>query len=223
MASVASPTPTRYRRRRIPWRHPLRSIYRFQSRLNQSTEFCESRLEFSHLFWLEWVGGIQRYCTQPVTLEVRVGRRIRHYSADVLMLLPDGHLVFREIKHSRQLRKPEVRDFLEAVRAACHARGIGFEIVTEAEIDQTPLGALRILYNYVHDAPPDRIFDAFAEGYEPGAQTTLGDAFQRCQAIGRPKSDVAYWMFFNQIGWCGDDRLHADMPLTLPKEQPHDG
>jgi hypothetical protein len=218
MASVASPTPTRYRRRRIPWRHPLRSIYRFQSRLNQRTELCESRLEFSHLFWLEWVGGIQRYITQPVTLSVRIGRRIRHYTADVLMLLRDERLVFREVKHSRQLRKPEVRDLLEAVRAACHDRGIGFEIVTEAEIHQTPLGALRILYNYAHDTPPAGTLEEFIAGYEPGTQTTLGDAFQRCRAIGRPKSDVAYWMFFNHLGWCADDRLHADMPLTLPTE-----
>jgi len=83
---------------------------------------------------------------QPETfrwVDGATGRR-RSYTPDLLVTLRDGSNVYREVKpHAVLARDPELKGRRRQIEAECLARGASFEVWTEREIRQAPVGRTR--------------------------------------------------------------------------------
>lgn len=186
----------------------------------QRTQWCESRLEFDHLYWLESSKEVKGYQTQPVTLAFRVNKRVREYSPDVLIEHTDGSLIFREVKpQSRLDEDTSLVDKLIAFRGTCAARGVGFEVVTEAQIQRPPLGILRSLYHYAHVPPPRESLARFASALDGQESLTLAEAYEHCEALELPAWYVLSWMWQGDLDWPAFDALSPDLPITVAPQR----
>lgn len=209
-------TPNGFRRRRIPWYSSGRPIYRLRSQKTQKTQWCESYLEVCHCYWLEWLRSVKAYQTQPVTLAFRMRQRVLTYSPDTLLSTSRDRLVFREVKPQSRLDKnPALVDKLIAVRAACDARGVGFEVVTEAQIQRPPLGILRSIYHYGHVQPPQQSLVRLKSALAGQECLTLSEAYGICASEQLPAWYVLSWMWHGQITWPPLDTLTPDLALTV--------
>jgi hypothetical protein len=210
---------TRCRTRRIPRYSSAINIRQFQSLKMQRAMPCESSLEFDHLFYLERDTTVAQYQVQPVTFSYLHRSRMRSYTPDVLIVRRDGSLLLREIKPQKRLENSELQETLQAIRAACLERGIGFEVVTDRHIRCQPLLAtLRTLYRHAGKKVARATGDTFLSAVGENGSVALGEAYEICDRLQITRSTPLSLMFHGQLQWPDDQPLSKDLKLDVTQD-----
>jgi len=136
------------RARRVITRSPTRTVGRFPSAKSRRSVHWESQLERDFICLLEFDPAILEYREQPETISLKLDGVIRRYPPDFLVRTAAGYGVY-EVKPGDKVAHPDIAPVL--ARAAEHyaARGMGYQVVTEAEIRRRPyLDNVRLLLRY---------------------------------------------------------------------------
>lgn len=109
----------------------------------------EQLLELDALFLLEFSPQVLDIKEQPFKFHYGLSGRMRRYTPDFALTLPDGSVLVIEVKPSRSLAKYEVQTKMAAIEEAMGRQGYDFLIRSEVEIRREPrLGNLKQLFKY---------------------------------------------------------------------------
>ncbi|MBP4051626.1 TnsA endonuclease N-terminal domain-containing protein [Chromobacterium violaceum] len=110
----------------------------------------EQLLERDALYLFEFSPQVKAFREQPPKFFYADGGKVRRYTADFELTLPDGSLLLIEVKPTRSLKKNEVQAKLDVIGDAMARQGHQFIVLTEKIIRVEPrLGNLKILFPYL--------------------------------------------------------------------------
>ncbi|MGH8493086.1 MAG: hypothetical protein ACRERR_08290 [Moraxellaceae bacterium] len=138
------------RARTVITRSGARIRGKFPSAKTGRSVHWESLLERDACILLEYSAGIRTYQEQPRKVQVSCAGMADHVQfPDFEIVMADGEIGYVEIKSSRQLILPEVKDRLMALQRVLEHEGFFYKILTEAEIRREPrLSNLSLLFSY---------------------------------------------------------------------------
>ncbi|MBU2812717.1 hypothetical protein HF669_15490 [Acidithiobacillus thiooxidans] len=162
---------------------PGKKIIFFPSLKNNGLIPCESRLEAAFCLFLERDRAIQRYRSQPVTIDFGPKGK---YTSDFAFLRTDDAIELREIKFSGAMKDPNIINLYSMIKDALDHLNIGFSVETEEMIYQAPrLGNLKYLYRGARLPNSELISDlALAMLQESGNTFSLREFHNALQQAG---------------------------------------
>ena len=128
-----------------------KSIHYFYSLKNQSYCWCESMLERDALLVMEFDDDIERYKTQPVSIQYKnaFGKVCRYTPDSLFKRKSSGGFVFREIKMSNRVNEELKAKFALINRQIMKSYDSRLEIITDSEIRVgNRIDNLKVLYSY---------------------------------------------------------------------------
>jgi len=117
-------------------RHPRRKAATLKS---PSILRCESPLEEEAAARFEACPDVVAITAQPRTFRYEFLGQTRRTTPDFELVLADGTIIYVEVKHSNQLRNPDLIDLLRARQDHCIAHGIGYFVVSDRWIRLEPV------------------------------------------------------------------------------------
>ncbi len=128
-----------------------KSIHYFYSLKNQSYCWCESMLERDALLVMEFDDDIERYKTQPISIQYKnaFGKVCRYTPDSLFKRKSSGEFVFREVKMSNRVNEELKAKFALINRQIMKSYDSRLEIITDSEIRVgNRIDNLKVLYSY---------------------------------------------------------------------------
>lgn len=94
----------------------------------------EQLLELDALYLFEFAPQVVDIREQPFKLQYAMCNKVRRYTPDYALILRDGDILIVEVKPSRSLAKPEVREKLQYIREAMARQGHQFIVLSSDTI-----------------------------------------------------------------------------------------
>lgn len=185
------------RGRRVITRSGCRPRGSFPSAKNGRMVHFESVLEKHACYLLEFSPGVRSYQEQPL-VELPTGER-RYPDFEIVDAM--GGINYVEVKSRKQLARPEVSERLQCLEEYLNDQGFGYQVLTEADMDQQPrLNNLKLLFAYR---------TAVATGLDPAVERLL------------PQEALPYRVVAELIG-CATRTLSllADQHLVFDLQKP---
>lgn len=128
-----------------------KSIHYFYSLKNQSYCWCESMLERDALLVMEFDDDIERYKTQPISMQYKnaLGKVCRYTPDSLFKRKSSGEFVFREVKMSNRVNEDLKVKIALINRQIMRSYASRLEIITDGEIRVGKrIDNLKLLYSY---------------------------------------------------------------------------
>lgn len=215
----------------LPWaagHEPVRKIVTrsggiprglFPSRKNNRMVGYEHLLEADACVLFEMSPRIASYREQPVRISFPDGDRTRLYTPDYEIELTDGRRFLIEIKPSRRLAEPAVRDKFDRVEEHMHRLGKLFLVLTDESIRKQP--RLINLRRLRYDAPLSAVdYDAIRRILRTITCSEISTLGQLSSLLG---SSAVVDLLMRGHATCPLDRpLSYDTPVNISLESKHE-
>lgn len=187
--------------------HFGKHIVLFPSQKNNKQIICESRHEAAYCIYLETDKDVKSYFQQPVTAEIRLGRKKTQYTPDFFVRSHYHEDYFAEVKPSFDVIPQEYVDVLQAFETMAKKLKYGFRKIDDREIQQNPKHSnLKTLYlRSLHTS--DNQYNYFIELIRNNLPLTLGELLH--QSVAPPMAVVAKAILR------GDIWIDLNKPLSL--------
>lgn len=118
----------------------------------------ESQLEQKACYHFEFSSRVISYREQPETLCLPDGERMYRYTPDFELVLPDGEIVFVEIKPLSKLFSKSIYERLQLASSFLKEKGYQFIVITDEELNHPVRNRnFSILRSYLNVHLPDRL------------------------------------------------------------------
>lgn len=155
----------------------------YASRLNNALVPYESTLELQACALLESQPEVIAYRTQPYQIRLSIAGKLRVVYPDLQILTATG-IALADIKFLQSTRKQAFHARNEALHDYARQRGIGYTVLTEAEIRVPRMKTAQWLTSLARGKARPQLHEAVWQWLSSLDQSTFGEAFG--MAIGYP-------------------------------------
>lgn len=208
----------------MPMRNPPRggrkNLGKFFSVKSNSVLWCESILEMSFMYLLDFDPDVKYFKEQPCRIHYDLDGRKHTYTPDILVVRKELKQIV-EVKPAGKAANAANQRLFQAVSPICGREGFSFVVVTDKTIMQQPrLDNVKTLWRYARTPLhiQHQIYCEEVLRHRSSSSASLAEVFELFASKGVPKQVVYALLFWGMLDFDLTQPLNPSSLIFLPMD-----